>query len=128
VQNAQSLSTSVRIAHLSDVHMLSARRGPAESVLDLSLRFVSFGRALDPAPRRSGEARRMGTPELHVLHGHLHYEVDLPFGPGEIRILGAPAVVDDVPGTPRVRLYDVDGACLRSVAPSIDASKRAIAA
>lgn len=289
MQNAQSLSTNACIAHLSDVHMLSSRPRPAESVLDLSMRFVSFGRALDPAPRirrllaalraardagarhlvLSGDLTELGTPgqfetfaealfdagidpddvtlvpgnhdaytrpdawaralegplapfrrasaygdggiveredavflpvdvacyqhftraageltpasfellerraldlagrgrpivvvlhhsplshstrawqwlhglrgnvrlldlmarvpELHVLHGHLHYEVDVSVGPGEARIFGAPAVVDDVLGTPRVRLYDVEGASLRSVAAQGEL-KRAIAA
>jgi 3',5'-cyclic AMP phosphodiesterase CpdA len=290
VQNAQSLSTNARIAHLSDVHMLSSRSGPAESVLDLSMRFVSFGRALDPAPRirrllaalraardagarhlvLSGDLTELGTPgqfetlaqvlfdagvdpdavtlvpgnhdaytrpdawaralegplapfrrasasgdggiverehavflpvdvachqhftraageltaaaaellerraldlagrgrpivvvlhhsplshstrawqwlhglrgnarlldlmarvpERHVLHGHLHYQLELPFGPGAARIFGAPAVVEDVLGTPRVRLYDVDGASLHSVSAPATAMKAAIAA
>jgi Icc protein len=280
VQNAQSLSTTTRIAHLSDVHMLAARPGPAQGALDLTLRLTSFGRALDPTERirklraglasaraagashlvLSGDLTELGTatqfetlaevlldarvdpdrvtlvpgnhdayarpdawaralegplapfrrssaspcsggidvverehavflpvdvachqhftrasghltaatadalerrvagvagrgrpvvvvvhhsplahstrawqwihglrghervldlmarfPDVHVLHGHLHYEVELAFGPGSARIFGAPAVVDDAAGAPRVRLYDVEGESLRSV-------------
>ncbi|MDB4936276.1 MAG: metallophosphoesterase [Labilithrix sp.] len=280
MQNAQSLSTSVaRIAHLSDVHMLAERPGPAEGVLDVSMRFVSFGRALDPRHRIrklllalraaresgashlviSGDLTELGTaaqfetlaevlfdarvdpervtlvpgnhdaysrgdawaralagplapyrrssaaadsspvvverddaiflpldvachqhftraagelsaaaadalertvrsvagcgrpvvvvlhhspfahstrawqwlhglrghgrvlemlarhPDLHVLHGHLHYDVEQAYGDGPARIFGAPATVDDEPGVPRVRLYDVEENGLRSV-------------
>lgn len=295
MQTAPSLSKNARIAHLSDVHMLAARPGPAESVLDWSTRIVSFGRALDPQPRIrklqaglaaarasgadhlviSGDLTELGTPaqfeafaevlldagvdpdrltlvpgnhdaytradawsraldgplspfrrgaahadggiverdhaiylpldvachqhftrasgelsasdadalerrvfavagcglpivvvvhhsplahstrawqwlhglrgharlldllsrvpELHVLHGHLHYEVELPFGLGLPRILGAPAVVDDKQGSPRIRLYDVEGASLRPTAldlveASLAATKPALAA
>ena len=53
-------------------------------------------------------------PDVHVLHGHLHYEVELAHGSGAPRIFGAAAVVDDAAGEPRVRLYDASGGALQS--------------
>jgi 3',5'-cyclic AMP phosphodiesterase CpdA len=56
-----------------------------------------------------GSARLMDLlarhPHVQVLHGHLHRAVDRLVGLGKSRILGAPAIVEDDPGTPRVRLY-----------------------
>jgi 3',5'-cyclic AMP phosphodiesterase CpdA len=70
-------------------------------------------------------------PDVSVLHGHLHYEVTLPFGDGGARIFGATAVVDDALGAPRVRFYDVRGASLLPVDAAAAADRpsgRAIAA
>ncbi len=47
-------------------------------------------------------------PALSLLHGHRHAVIDRCLGDGRSRIFGAPAVVDDGDGAPRVRLYDVD--------------------
>jgi 3',5'-cyclic-AMP phosphodiesterase len=51
-------------------------------------------------------------PEVHLLHGHLHRAMDrIVGGLGRARVFGASATVDDAPGKPRVRFYDVkDGA------------------
>ncbi len=66
----------------------------------------------------AGGARLMSLlarlPNLHALHGHLHYVVDRIVAIGRTRIFGAPAIVDD-DSTPRVRLYDVRDGCLESV-------------
>ena len=60
-------------------------------------------------------------PDVHVLHGHLHHEVELSLDTRRPRIFGAPAVVDDLPRTPRVKLYEVAGSSLRSVpCPSVE--------
>ena len=58
-------------------------------------------------------------PRLQLLHGHLHRVVDriVDLGKGvagRARIFGAPAVVDDDEGRPRVRLYDVRDGLLES--------------
>ena len=58
-------------------------------------------------------------PRLQLLHGHLHRVVDriVDLGrgvAGRARIFGAPAVVDDEEGRPRVRLYDVRDGQLES--------------
>ncbi len=53
---------------------------------------------------------------VQVLHGHLHHLVDRIIGYGKKRVFGAPAVVDDLEGEPRVRVYDVVGRALNSVA------------
>ena len=67
----------------------------------------------------SGGARLMALlarlPNVHALHGHLHYVVDKIVALGRTRIFGAPAIVDDDDSTPRVRLYDVRDGCLESV-------------
>jgi len=59
----------------------------------------------------AGGARLMALlarlPNLHALHGHLHYVVDKIVELGRTRIFGAPAIVDDDDAMPRVRLYDV---------------------
>lgn len=52
-------------------------------------------------------------PDVHVLHGHLHHGVDLSLDTRRPRIFGAPALVEDRRGAPRVRLYDVAGSSLR---------------
>ena len=44
---------------------------------------------------------------VQVLHGHLHKAVDRLVGLGRSRVLGAPAIVDDADGCPRVRLYEL---------------------
>ena len=59
-------------------------------------------------------------PDVHVLHGHLHHEVALSLDARRPRVFGAPAVVEDLLGTPRVRLYAVEGSFLRPVPPSSD--------
>jgi 3',5'-cyclic AMP phosphodiesterase CpdA len=61
-------------------------------------------------------------PRLQILHGHMHRVVDriVTLGKGvagvatRARIFGAPAIVDDGVGTPRVRLYDVRDGALES--------------
>jgi len=58
-----------------------------------------------------GSARLMDALAKHahvqVLHGHLHKAVDRLVGLGRSRVLGAPAIVDDADGCPRVRLYEL---------------------
>ena len=61
-------------------------------------------------------------PRVSLLHGHLHRVVDriVEFGKDALgatraRIFGAPATVDDLDDTPRVRLYDVRDGLLESV-------------
>src|SRR5215472_7943016 len=44
-------------------------------------------------------------PGMQLLHGHMHRVVDRIVG--KCRIFGASATVDDLPGSPRVRFYDV---------------------
>jgi 3',5'-cyclic AMP phosphodiesterase CpdA len=65
----------------------------------------------------AGWARLMAllvrTPNLYVLHGHLHYVVSLAIE--KVRVFGAPAIVEDEPEQPRVRLYDVVDGELESV-------------
>jgi 3',5'-cyclic AMP phosphodiesterase CpdA len=51
----------------------------------------------------------------HLLHGHLHRVVDRIANMGRARIFGAPAVVDDPRGTPRVRLYELRDGELESL-------------
>lgn len=48
----QERTSGSRIAHLSDVHILGARGRPVSAAEELTTRFVSFGRSMDPAPRR----------------------------------------------------------------------------
>lgn len=49
-------------------------------------------------------------PELQVLHGHLHVIVDKLLRNARARVLGAPAVVEEKGGAPRIRIYEaVDG-------------------
>ncbi|MBS2013188.1 MAG: metallophosphoesterase [Deltaproteobacteria bacterium] len=62
--------------------------------------------------------------DLQVLHGHLHRVVDRGVGSARVRILGAPATVEDRPGAPSPRLYDVVGESLvcRSVGAQVEAS------
>ena len=66
-----------------------------------------------------GSARLMGALARHshvqVLHGHLHKAVDRLIGLGKIRVLGAPATVDDEEGSPRVRLYELRDGQLEAV-------------
>lgn len=42
-----------------------------------------------------------------VLHGHFHYEVERALGGGRARVFGTTATVEDAPGAPRVRIYEV---------------------
>jgi 3',5'-cyclic AMP phosphodiesterase CpdA len=65
-------------------------------------------------------------PDVHVLHGHLHHEVELAYRTGGARIFGAPAVVDDDADAPRVRVYEIEGSSLSSVPTR--PKRRAIAA
>jgi len=51
-------------------------------------------------------------PDVHVLHGHLHHQVELSLDARRPRVFGAPAVVDDPLRAPRVRLYEVAGSSL----------------
>lgn len=56
-------------------------------------------------------------PRLQILHGHMHRVVDRIVGRAhgeKARILGAPAICDDVDGRPRVRIYDVRDGVLES--------------
>jgi 3',5'-cyclic-AMP phosphodiesterase len=60
-------------------------------------------------------------PRVQVLHGHLHKVVDRIVGLGKnassvarARIFGAPAIVDDRDGAPRVRIYHVRDGSLES--------------
>jgi 3',5'-cyclic AMP phosphodiesterase CpdA len=68
------------LAHLSDLHVLAPRR--ARASLDLTMRFVSFGRALDPEGRRRKlaraltSARQIGATDI-VITGDLT-EVGIP--------------------------------------------------
>jgi hypothetical protein len=50
-------------------------------------------------------------PHVQLLHGHVHRTLDRIIGGlGKHRVFGAPAIVDDADGRPRVRLYDaMDG-------------------
>ncbi|WP_394825318.1 metallophosphoesterase family protein [Pendulispora albinea] len=55
-------------------------------------------------------------PNLHLLHGHRHRMVDrIVLGSKKNRVFGASATVDDAPGRPRVRLYEVCNDTLESV-------------
>lgn len=51
---------------------------------------------------------------VHLLHGHLHEVVDRVVQAGHARVFGAPAIVEDHPARPRVRVYDVEDGILRS--------------
>jgi hypothetical protein len=113
VRNAPSLSSLAPIAHLSDLHMLGTRPARARSVLELGMRFASFGRALNPKQR---------------IDKLVHHEVDLSLDRRLPRIFGAPAVVDDRRRAPRVRLYEVAGSSLRSLTAPKQGSARALAA
>jgi 3',5'-cyclic AMP phosphodiesterase CpdA len=61
-------------------------------------------------------------PRVQILHGHMHRVVDriVDLGKGvasaanRARIFGAPAVVEDADGTPRVRLYDLRDGVIES--------------
>ena len=55
-------------------------------------------------------------PDVHVLHGHLHHDVNLSLDHRSPRIFGAPALVEDLRRQPRVRLYEVAGSSLRAFA------------
>jgi hypothetical protein len=48
------------------------------------------------------------SPNVHVLHGHLHAHVERPVGAGPARVFGATATVDDAE-VARVRFYDLAG-------------------
>ena len=56
-----------------------------------------------------------------VLHGHFHYEVERAVGGGRARVFGTTATVEDAPGAPRVRIYELSDEArdepLRSLAP-----------
>jgi len=67
-------------------------------------------------------------PDVHVLHGHLHHDVNLSLDHRAPRIFGAPALVEDKPAAPRVRLYEVAGSSLRVVDPARMRSQREVAA
>jgi len=66
-------------------------------------------------------------PDVHVLHGHLHHEVELSLDDGRPRIFGAPAVIDDPEHSPRVRIYESSGSSLRS-RPTSSRSEQELAA
>jgi 3',5'-cyclic AMP phosphodiesterase CpdA len=53
-------------------------------------------------------------PNVHVLHGHLHYAIDRIVKLGRSRIFGAPAIVDDAHDRSRVRLYELHDGALQS--------------
>lgn len=66
----------VRIAHLSDVHILAPRGTRDTAAIELTTRFVSFGRSLDPEPRirnlvASLRAARAAGATHYVLSGDL---------------------------------------------------------
>jgi Icc protein len=67
-------------------------------------------------------------PDVHVLHGHLHHEVELSLDGRRPRVFGAPAVVDDPERSPRVRLYEAAGSFLRSLPAAKGRSRRQLAA
>jgi 3',5'-cyclic AMP phosphodiesterase CpdA len=46
--------------------------------------------------------------DTYVLHGHFHYEVAKAIGSGPPRVFGTTATVEDEPGMPRVRIYDLE--------------------
>ncbi len=71
-----------RIAHLSDVHMLAARPGRSRAPYDLSTRFVSIGRRLDPRSRSRKLARAIGAAEKA---GASHFVFS-----GDLTEMGAP--------------------------------------
>lgn len=73
---------SARIAHLSDVHVLAPRGMRTTTTLELTTRFVSFGRSLDPEPRiRNLLASLCGAREA----GASHYVVS-----GDLTEVGTP--------------------------------------
>ena len=86
-------------------HWLHGLRG-GERILDLMVRY----------------------PDVHVLHGHLHHEVDASVDARRPRIFGAPAVVDDPRRAARVRLYDVAGSFLHALPRNKRRSSRKLAA
>ena len=51
---------------------------------------------------------------VYAMHGHLHYVVDRVVEFGKVRIFGAPAIVDDLEGEARVRLYELRDGVLES--------------
>lgn len=53
-------------------------------------------------------------PHVNVMHGHLHHVVDRAAGGTNARIFGAPAVVEDKEGTPRVRMYHLRNGAIES--------------
>ncbi len=53
-------------------------------------------------------------PHVQVLHGHLHHVVDRAPRGGRAHIFGAPAVVEDKEGRPRVRMYELRDGALES--------------
>lgn len=57
-------------------------------------------------------------PNVTLMHGHLHSEVRRSVGSGPERVFGAPAVVDDASGEPRVRLYTFSADALATRAAS----------
>lgn len=64
-----SATGSARIAHLSDVHVLAPRGKRTTAAIELSTRFVSFGRSLDPEPRvRNLVASLQGARESGATH------------------------------------------------------------
>jgi Icc protein len=78
------LSTGLsRIAHLSDVHMLASRPGRSRAPYDLSTRFVSIGRRLDPRSRARKLSRAMGAAQRA---GARHFVLS-----GDLTEMGAPA-------------------------------------
>ena len=109
-------------AHAADalerrVHDLSGRGRPVVIVLHHSP-VLHTPRAWDRLHGLRGGARIVDLltryPDLHVLHGQLHHDVDLSIDARRPRILGAPAVVDDRPHAPRVRIYETAGSSLRT--------------
>lgn len=54
-------------------------------------------------------------PELQVLHGHLHEVVNKVLGHARVRVFGAPAVVEEKGGAPRIRIYEARDGMLSSL-------------
>lgn len=87
-----------RIAHLSDVHVLAPRGLRTSAAIELSTRFVSFGRSLDPEPRIrnlvaslrtaraagashyvvSGDLTEVGTPEQFEAFADALHRAEVP--------------------------------------------------
>lgn len=113
---AGHLSTSAADALEHRVRDLTGRGRPIVIVLHHSP-IAHTPRAWDWVHGLRGAARIVDLlkryPDVHVLHGHLHHETELSLDARRPRIFGAPAVVDDPRGAPRVRLYDVAGSSLR---------------
>ena len=72
-----------RIAHLSDVHMLASHPGRSRAPYDLSTRFVSLGRRLDPRDRARKLSRGMRAAESA---GARHFVLS-----GDLTEMGTPA-------------------------------------